>query len=330
MCQDCIQYPEEWLDKEAYGFFSTNRDVLHDPKEREFAENHTPWFNPFTEPEKLAEQRKSLNLTGLEWQRYVEEHYPGIDALKQKRLAIDENNTDRLDRCGEIRYRKNKYNPKITDKQIWYCKVKGCPICDGRKKRSIIKRLTDNRDEVVLYEVNAKEAAKIKDGRTKHQYEQYNCEETGKVYLILDVADSVEGLEAQRLTTRKIKEISEATVACESKRQSGKLLVKPKEKEEESKEPQAELKRRIYTVDFSESDLETHDELDELVAAEFEPVGETMDIDVLQYTTYVLEQLTIKVAERHCAKIHFRGVETVKLHLSKVDWWEFIKSPFDV
>jgi len=332
MCQSCTQFPEEWLDKEAYGFFSTNRDILHDPQEKEFALLRTDWFNPYAEPEKLEKQRQASGKTGLEWQKYVEENYPGIDAKKQRELCIEENNAKRMNRCGEIRYRRNKYNPKKTDKRIWYCKVKGCPVCNARKKRGIIKRLTENRNNVILYEIDDKKASQIKKNRKKHNYEQYNCEKTGKVYMLLAISDPVEGLEGNRLTKDKIEEISQATVACEKKRQSGKLLnLKEKEKEEEEKEEEkVNLKRRVYTIDFSESDLETHDQLDELVVEKYEPVGETMDLDVLQYSTYVLEELTFKIAREHCAKIHFRGVESVSLYLSKVDWWEFIKNPFDV
>ena len=320
------EYPtewSEWLKKEADGWFHTNRALVDNPELVDWT--YEDWFNPFTEPEKLAERRKNSGMNGLKWQRYCEEHYPGIDAKEQKRLRIAERKEDAKSHCGEMHYRKSIKCPGKTESKRWFCSIKGCPTCDNKTKNTIersLERVIGN-----VYELTEDQAKDVISSRTKDQYKRFVDEQNGKVFIVLGVDDGIDGLPCEHLTKDVAKKLANVAVACETKRMSGSLgsVSAPVVEKEPTDEIPVKIKRRPYRLDLTdESTIKDHKELDELVLVEFEKVTDTNE-DILQDAIYRLEKLTYQIAEKHCAKIHFLITETISVYMSEIDWGLILK-----
>lgn len=100
------------------------------------------WFNPFTlTHEELDKMRIKFKGGYKKWQEWVREFIPFLDIKSEGKLKKIVNRDKDISMCGVAT--RGGINP-ITGKfqcVTWYCKRRGCPKCETRKKSLVRDRL---------------------------------------------------------------------------------------------------------------------------------------------------------------------------------------------
>lgn len=301
---------DQWLDSPSYDTWEerdgdiyivsiTNRMIMS------VAVKPDGWLNPFELTEQdIDKMRVEFKGSGYKWMRYVESKLPNLDPKAERKLKIEMNKLLDVQRCGSEITWIDKFGLPHTGK--YQCKHYDiCKPCNHFRQKEHTERLMKLDGCQVIFDQRAEMIAKHGEDNV------YSFKlSDGREASVINSNEKI-GTELNYSVVREL-----SSIAVTGNRVSGTLGI------EKSTNPQAQ---ETQTLTMPMHIIEAPQEIKKQIEREY--LEETkkllpQTVDELIETLKECNRIYLRIAHKHCDKIHFLGKKILVITEFDLNWQE--------